>query len=110
MPANDTVPHKRLRASTIWKFLSLLLQGLSQAMASKTIPALAQHPSRVRRLWKRFKMRAADIRTRLYERHKPPDQGGASHAIQTIAHMACVFKASACPVTAYVQTFGCTFP
>lgn len=108
--ATGIIPGCRLLASTVWTFLSLVLQGLSRMKAAKRTNALATEPGRARRLWKRVSDALPTLRANLSRIGKPPDHSGASHVVQTIAHMACVFKDSSCPVSAYMAAFYGTFP
>lgn len=108
--AQGVVPGCWLLASTIWSFLSFILQGLSRIKAASLTKALATQLGRSRRLWKRFSTAQMTLRANLCKLGKPPDHAGASHVVQTIAHMACVFKDSFCPVSAYMAEFSGTFP
>jgi hypothetical protein len=104
------IPGQRLKADTVWKFLSFILKGLSRAAAVLQTPSLADYPGRARRLWKQLILKLPELRANLHRVQKPPDYNGASHVIQTIAHLASVYPHSKCPVSEYIKSFGVGFP
>ena len=95
-------------ASTLWKFLQKVRNGLSRHAAWYQVGS----PFSIKTgygLWRKIKRRQTWIRTLLSRVKSPPLTDASEPVFQMIEHLYCVFPDVSCPITAFHMRFQRSF-
>ena len=105
----QVLPKFTVSASSLWRFLNNIKNGLNPARAFK-MTGCPMAPTTIYRLLKKFVVNQVRIRSFLSRIKDPPAAGHTqSPAIQTILHLHGAFCDAACPITAFQCRFQIPF-
>ncbi len=106
---SDIIKKYIISAITIWKFLSKIKDGKSLADAFRQSGSRLEESSAYR-IFNKFKFNQSRIRTELTKAKDPPQISHSKNpVIQTIHHLASVFKKKPCPVAQFQYDFQKSF-
>jgi hypothetical protein len=107
--AAATIKRLRLSASTLWKFIQLVLILGNKAAALRELNADFSISSAYR-IWKRVVGSQSHVRTALTRCCRPPDLAKAGQPVQeTVAHLEAAFPSEPCPIVAFQQQLQICF-
>lgn len=98
-----------ITAQTLWRFLKNVLAGQPKIQAFHASASTLARSS-CYRIWKIFRLRQTNIRTKL-STICPAPANSFTHLpqLQTILHLKTAFTSQACPITAFQNHFQTTF-
>lgn len=101
----SVIPRASLAASTLWRFLYLILSGFSKRAAHARSNSLGTP----QRIWARCINAQSPIRFNLCSLAQPPPMLVKVPFLQVVRHLMDAFPNSLCPVSAYQSAFQISF-